>query len=114
MKISIDTGELNQRITFQKYSDNSDGIGNQIPETTESYYSCWSYVHGLSGREYWSARESHEENTLSFKVRFCRKLAKINKTDYFIEYKGKIYDITDINNLQAKDSILIIKATERT
>lgn len=113
MKISTDTGKLNQRITFQKRTHHSDEIGNQITETID-FYSCWTSVQGVSGREYWSAREHHEENTLSFKVRFCRKLAEINKTDYFIKYKGKIYDITDINNLQSADSILIMKAIERT
>lgn len=113
MKISIDTGKLNQRITFQKREYYSDKIGNQSTELYD-FHSCWASVQGVSGREYWAAREQHEENTLSFKVRFCRKLASINKTDYFVKYKNKIYDITDINNLQASDSIFIIKAVERT
>ncbi len=113
MKTSTDIGKLNQRITFQKQTDFSDKIGSQSTELSD-FYSCWASVQGVSGREYWQAREQHEENTLSFKVRFCRKLAEINKIDYFIKYQNRIYDITDINNLQASDSILIIKATERT
>lgn len=113
MKISTDTGKLNQRITFQKRGHYSDEIGNQLAGLSD-FYSCWASVQGVSGREYWAAREQHEENTLSFKVRFCRKLAEINKTDYFIKYKNRIYDITDINNLQASDSIFLIKAVERT
>jgi len=113
MKISTYAGKLNQRITFQKQKDFSDEIGSQSTEFTD-FYSCWAEVRGVSGREYWSAREQHEENTLSFKVRFCHKLGEINKTDYFIKYKNKLFDITDINNFQASDSLLIIKAIERT
>lgn len=113
MKLSTDTGKLNQRITFQKQTDIVDEIGYHTTELSD-FYSCWASVQGVSGREYWAAREQHEENTLSFKVRYCRKLADIDKITYFIKYKNKIYDITDINNLQAADSILIIKATERT
>lgn len=113
MKLSTDTGKLNQRITFQKQTEIVDEIMNHTTELSD-FYTCWASVSGVSGREYWEAREQHEENTLSFKVRYCRKLAEINKTEYFIKYKNKIYDITDINNLQASDSILIIRATERT
>lgn len=113
MKLSTDTGKLNQRITIQKQEVHFDDIGNNIPELSD-FYTCWASVSEVSGREYWKAREQHEENTLSFKVRYCRKLAEINKIEYFIKYKNKIYDITDIDNLQAADSILIIKATERT
>ncbi len=113
MKTSTDIGKFNQRITFQKQTDSSDEIGSQTTELSD-FYSCWAEVRGVSGREYCSAREQHEENALSFKVRFCRKLAEINKTEYFIKYKNKLFDITDINNLQASDSILIIKAIERT
>lgn len=113
MKISIDTGKFNQRIIFQKQEHFSDKIGNQSTDIHD-FYCCWANVQSVSGREYWEAREQHEENTFSFKVRFCRKLAEINKTDYFIKYRNKIFDITDINNLQASDSVLIIKAIERT
>lgn len=113
MKLSTDTGKLNQRITFQKQTEIIDEIKCRTTELHD-FYTCWASVSGVPGREYWIAREQHEENTLSFKVRYCQKLAEINKTEYFIKYKNKIYNITDINNLQSADSILIIKATERT
>ncbi len=113
MKISDDTGKFNRRITIQKQECNGDEIGFQSPELSD-FHTCWAAVKTVRGREYWAAREQHEENTLSFKVRFCRKLAEINKTDYFIKYKNKIYNITDIDNLQEADSFLIISATERT
>ncbi len=113
MKISANTGEFNRRITIQKQEYSSDEIGYQSTELSD-FYTCWAAVKKIRGREYWAAREQHEENTLSFKVRFCRKLSEINKTDYFIKYKNKIYNITDIDNIQEADSFLIISATERT
>lgn len=113
MKISTDTGKWNQRIIIQKQESFTDEIGNNKTKLAD-FYKCWASVTGVSGREYWAAREQHEENTLSFKIRYCRKLTDIDKINYFIKYKNKIYDITDINNLQSADSILIIKATERT
>lgn len=113
MKLDTDIGRLDRRITIQKQSVGFDSIGNQKTVLTD-FHNCWAAVSGVSGREYWEAREQHEENTLSFKIRYCRKLADIDKINYFIRYNGKVYDITDINNLNAADSLLIIKAVERT
>lgn len=113
MKISTEIGRMNRRITFLKSEADSDEIGFQT-EQMSGFYTCWASVISETGREYWKSREQHEENTFSFKVRFCLKLAEIDKINYFIKYKDKIFNITDINNLQETDSILIIKAVERT
>lgn len=113
MQINTDIGRMNRRITFCKRECTCDEIGNQEDEFSD-FYSCWASVGSVSGREYWAGREQHEENILSFRVRFCRKLAEIDKINYFIRYNDRLFDITDINNLQESLSVLVIRATERT
>lgn len=112
MMLSTDTGRLNQRITIQQLSVKVDGIGNQTSEWTD-FYSCWAAVNGLSGREYWEARQQHEENTVNFKVRFCKKLKELNTTGFCIKFRGRFFDIVSVDNMQFVDSLINIKAVER-
>ena len=112
MMLSTDTGKLNQRITIQRNSVTTDDIGNQTTEWSD-FHSCWAAVYGVSGREYWQAREQHEENTVNFKIRYCNKLKELGTTNFRIKYGSKIYDITSVDNIQFADSLIIIKAVER-
>ena len=112
MKLKVDIGRLDKRITIQKCTVTADTKRNQIPEWTD-YYTCWAAVNGGSNREYWQAREQHEENIVNFKVRYCNFLKSLNKTDYRIVFDGRIYDITFIDNILFADSILNIKGAEK-
>lgn len=109
MKINVDTGKLDKRIYIQKKVIVSDKSKNQIA-TWVDYYSCWSAVNGLSGREYWQAREQHEENTINFKVRYCKLLDAVNTTDYRLIFDKKVYDIISIDNVFFADSLINLKA----
>lgn len=112
MMLSTDTGKLDKRITIQHTSVTTDDIGNQTSEWSD-FHSCWAAVHGVSGREYWQAREQHEENTVNFKVRYCKKLKELGTTDFRIKFGDKLYDITSVDNIQFADSLINIKAVER-
>ncbi len=92
--MKVDIGRLDKRITIQKRTVTADTKRNQIPEWTD-YYTCWAAVNGVSNREYWQAREQHEENIVNFKVRYCN------------------YDITFIDNILFADSVLNIKGAEK-
>lgn len=112
MMLSTDTGRLNQRITIQQRSVKVDSIGNQTSEWAD-FYSCWAAVNGLSGREYWEARQQQEENTVNFKVRFCQKLKELNTTGFCIKFRSRSFDIVSVDNMQFADSLINIKAVER-
>lgn len=110
-KLTVDIGRLDKRITIQRQDVIIDTEGNQTQEWTD-FHSCWASVNGLSGREYWQARQSHEENTVNFKVRFCAALKAINTVDYRIVFGGRIYNIEHIDNVLFADSLLNIKGVE--
>lgn len=112
MMLSTDTGKLNQRIMIQHKTVTADEIGNQTVEWAD-FHSCWAAVKGVSGREYWQAREQHEENTVNFKIRYCRKLKELGTTDFRIKFGDRLYDITSADNIQFADSLINIKAVER-
>lgn len=109
MKISTDIGKLNQRISIQKKTVISDSIGNQTEEWTK-VHDCWAAVNTVSGREFWAARQQNEENTVNFKVRYCKKIAEIGTVDYRIIFHNKIYDIIAVDNMLFADSLINVKA----
>lgn len=113
MKINTDTGRMDKRIVIQLLGTEEDEIGNQTPSWTD-FHKCWANVNGVSGKEYWQARQQNEEQIISFKIRYCRKLFGLNSFDYRIMYRGETYNIQYIDNLFHADSLLIIKAKKET
>lgn len=109
MMIDTDTGRMDKRIVIQMCSDKEDEICNQLT-AWEDFHKCWANVSGVSGKEYWQARQQNEEQIVSFKIRYCRKLSELNTYDYRILYHGETYNIQYIDNLFQADSLLIIKA----
>lgn len=109
MMIDTDTGRMDKRIVIQVNSDQEDKIGNQATMWTD-FHKCWARVIGISDKEYWQARQQNEEQIVSFKIRYCRKLSGLNDYDYRILYNGETYNIKHIDNLFRADSLLIIKA----
>ena len=97
MKVPVDIGKLNKRITIQKLSLTTDEYGNQIQQWSD-FYTCWAAVSGINNREYW--------------IRHSKELKDINKTDYRIIFDNRIFDISFIDNLQFADSIFILKGIE--
>lgn len=110
-KLTIDIGRLDKRITIQHLVIESDGSANQS-EQWRDYYSCWAAISGVSNREYWHAREQHEENIVNFRVRCCNALKHINKTDYRIVFGDKNYDITFIDDVLFAGSVMNIKGAQ--
>lgn len=109
MMIDTNTGRMNKRIAIQMLETKEDKIGNQTPSWTD-FHKCWANVNGVSGKEYWQARQQNEEQIISFRIRYCRKLSELNSFDYRILYRGDTYNIQYIDNLLQADSLLIIKA----
>lgn len=109
MMINTDTGRMDKRIVIQMLATEEDKIGNQASLWTD-FHKCWANVNGVSGKEYWQARQQNEEQVISFRIRYCRKLSELNSFDYRILYRGDTYNIQHIDNLLQADSLLIIKA----
>ena len=50
----MDSGAYRGLVTFQKYVEGFDEIGNPSHDW-QDYKNAYAYVNGLSGREYWEA-----------------------------------------------------------
>lgn len=58
------------------------------------FYSCWSEVLSLYGKELYEAINVKYENTIQFKVRYCKRLKELLKKElYKVEYDGNMYKL---------------------
>lgn len=89
-----------------------DGIGNQTI-LEKPYYRCRANVNGIGGKEYFAAAQPIEEGEVTFEVRYCKKLAKLNTTEYGVRFRGELYDLTYLDNYQFGNEALKMRAKKR-
>lgn len=108
----MDSGAYRNLIVFQKYEEGFDEIGNPSNEWKD-YKKAYAYVNGLSGREYWEAANVQQENTVEFVFRWNPFFDDMNTKQYRILFRGKIYNINLIDNIQYRNKTVKIKAVTR-
>lgn len=108
----MDSGAYRSLVTIQQYVSGFDDIGNPSEEW-QDYKTCYAYVNGLSGREYWEAAVVHGENTVEFVFRWKPFFNSMNTKQYRILFNGGIYDITSIDNIQFRNKTVKIKAVTK-
>ena len=105
----LNPGIMRERITIQKNISSKDSRGNPV-DGWQDHYSCHAYVNELSGSEFYEARQVFLENTVRFTVRYTPKLKDLDTTSYRLLFRGRIYDITFVDNPQFRNEILKISA----
>ncbi|WP_297520500.1 phage head closure protein [uncultured Clostridium sp.] len=88
-------------------------IDGRSKENLKPYYKCWCELLELFGKELYEAINIKYENTLVFKVRYCKKIKemrKSNKSDFLVVCDGIEYDIYQIDFKQNKKDWVYLKA----
>lgn len=108
----MDSGAYRNRITIQKYFGGKDEIGN--PDGSwEDWKEAYAYVNGLSGSEYWEAAAVQQENTVEFVFRWHDFFDVMDTKSYRLMFRGKIYNIKMIDNIQFRNKTVKIRAVAR-
>ncbi|TPE21312.1 phage head closure protein [Clostridium perfringens] len=103
---------LNNRILIKKEVIKLVNGRRQKEELIE-FYLCWAEVLDLYGKELYEAMSMKLENTVVFKVRYCRKLEELrNKKDFFIEWQGRKYSIYQADFLGYNKKFIKLKCNE--
>ena len=97
----MDIALMNVKILFQKNAVQTDKIGNHI-NTGEDYYSCHATVSGEGGTEKTVAGLVVDDSDISFSVRYCRLVSKIESTGYRIIFNETIYNILSVDHMNYK------------
>ena len=100
---------MRERITIQKSRTKTDKAGNHTV-VWENHYQCFSYVNSLSGKEYWAAKQLNAQSELDFIIRYCSEVAALDSEHYRIRFRGDLYNITFVDNVQYKNKSVRIRA----
>lgn len=100
-------GELRYRITLQKLSSTTNDNGFEV-ENWIDIKIVWASVCNLYGKEYFEAAAAQAEKTVKFTIRFIDGIDETMR----IMFKGKIYNITFIDNIKYRNKFIEIKALE--
>ena len=103
--------KMKERILFQKSSSQKDGNGNRVLQWTD-FYSCFAYANNLSGNEYIASAGTNSQADIYFKVRCCSELRDLTTDKFRIIFRGEIYNITFIDNIEYKDKVLKIRVSK--
>ena len=105
----MNPGKLKHRIAFQQANITKDELKQQIEEW-QDYKTVYSMIKTVKGTEYYEAAHVNAEKTYRFIIRYISGIT----SDMRINYKGRIFDITEppINDDEANKTLTIM-AKER-
>lgn len=84
---------MNERIEIKKIEERIVEGRREKPDLLP-FYSCWTEVLSLYGQELYEAINIKLENTVVFKVRYCKKLEALrNKEKFIVEWRGRKFNI---------------------
>lgn len=111
----INIGDLNKRITIQKYTTYTTENGFDVQDWT-SYKTVGASINNLWGKEFYAAKAVQSENTVEFIVRYSRDLEVLLEKDgtklYRVYWNKRVFDITFVDNIQYENKWIKIKAVE--
>lgn len=88
---AMQSGDLDQRVTFQRRSRVSDGGGGYV-ETWADYHTCSAKVSALSGRERDMANQTEAPRNYRLWVRRDSKVAALTEADIVV-WRGKTMQV---------------------
>lgn len=103
----MNPGELRHRIRLQKLETVVNENGFEEEEWID-HKKVWASIKNLHGREYFEAAAVQKENTVKFVIRYVPGI----DTSMKILFKGKYYDITQIDNIRYENKYIEIKGVE--
>lgn len=103
MKISL----FNQKIKIQVNKVVVDKYGNHYNSFVD-FYSCFAYTTSKTGKEVDDVSPTHTNQSVSFTIRYAKKIANINSLNYRIIFNDEAYNIKSIDYPNFKKSIKLV------
>lgn len=105
---------MQERITINKREETYIN-GRRGEDKITPFYSCWADILDLMGQELYQAMGIDLENTLVFKVRYCKKLQDLREKDKFlINWRGRDYKLFYVDYLGNNKKYIKLKCIEVT
>jgi len=100
----MDIAAMNEKITIQKNVPTVDAVGNHREVWTD-YHTCHATVSGEESSvssEAETAGQRVGKGKIAFTVRWCSAVAAVTSTEYRVQFRDELYDITGIDHMNFK------------
>jgi SPP1 family predicted phage head-tail adaptor len=102
--MAMGAGAFNRRIEFQHYVTTRDSEG-VYTKSWQTLRKLWAKVYPVSGKEYFQAATTQNENTVRVVIRYRKDITSAMR---FL-YEGRSYEIVDIiNDNDARITLTIV------
>lgn len=98
---------MDKRITIQAKSQSSDGAGGFTDSWAQSHQ-AWAYVAPTTGFERWRGEQMETPVTHKFVMNYQTGIT----TAHRISYDSRVFNITEVLNIDEADVILELQAVE--
>ncbi|MCM1577971.1 MAG: phage head closure protein [Ruminococcus sp.] len=89
----------NRKVTFLKMSVSCDELGQEKITWQDTGRTALAKISPVSGKLYYEAARTGEENTMLFKIRFSYLPKGFNRIDYRLMYNGVQYRIKQFSDV---------------
>ena len=100
----VESGELNRRIVIEKPAQTNDDLGHRLDWTGDPLATVWAKVDELSGNEAFRSLQHLAIGLTRFTIRYRTDITLICR----ILYSDRIYDITSITRIGAREGLGIL------
>ena len=96
-------GQLDQRVTVERFSRTEDELGQPI-ESWAPLFTCWAAVEPLTGREFIAAQAAQSEVTARIRMRFRPWMTAEDR----VIHDGTIYQIESVIDVRSENRELVL------
>jgi SPP1 family predicted phage head-tail adaptor len=112
MSVSVNIGTLRHRMLFQQVSSTQDAYGQPLTSWTD-VATVWAEILPLSGRELVNAQAVAPEVSHQITIRWKSELSNTKAVAAMrAVYKGRYFNITAPMNVDERNRVIILLATE--
>lgn len=104
---TMNIGKLNKRLTFKKYMDVTDAMG-QSKKKLDTLCEVWGSLYPVRGAEFYEIQKIQSKITHKCYVRYRKGI----DPSCHIEYQGKTYSIDSVIDVDMDHKMLEIMCTE--
>lgn len=104
---TMEIGKLNKRLTFKRFADVTDAMGQSKKILTE-LCTVWGSLYPVRGAEFYEVQKIQSKITHKCYVRYRENI----DSSCYIEYKGKLFTIESIIDVDMQHKMLEIMCVE--
>lgn len=101
----MNIGRLNQRITIQNSTIESDPVGNRV-QSWQDCYSCYAMVSGENGVERTDAGRTVDGTTCVFTMRYSSEMDGISSRSHRVLFQNEVYNILSVDHMSYKNQTI--------